>query len=210
MDSSTKARVARVGDVHTLISLIEKRPERSAPLKLSEVINEFADDGAGEWLADGWCRQPAKEWADKRGVTIVAAPADQAGKVATFVHLKKLFAEGRIKIPRDPRLIAQLKTVQARFISGGRTTIHIPRRGGHGDLVSALVLAVWATATTKKPKQDWGTRPIRVTQFEDHKIGGDHLGGGLDGPGYEFGGPQTNDAAFVADLINSMPDTFRK
>ena len=73
--------------------------------------------------------------------------------------------EGRIKLPKNPRLIRQLKEVVAKPTPGGGLSITSPRRkgAGHGDLVSALVLAIWEA---KRAVPDAG-REVREQQMRD-------------------------------------------
>ncbi len=59
-----------------------------------------------------------------------------------------LLREGRVRIHGlefRERLLQQMREVQGKPTSGGGMSIVHPRwsQGGHGDLVSALVLALW-------------------------------------------------------------------
>jgi hypothetical protein len=60
-----------------------------------------------------------------------------------------LFREGRVRIHGGmefrERLLQQMREVQGRPTAGGGMSIMHPRwaKGGHGDLVAALVLALW-------------------------------------------------------------------
>jgi hypothetical protein len=49
-----------------------------------------------------------------------------------------------VRLPRHDRLLRQLREVTVRPLTGGGMSVSSPRSpGGHGDLVSALVLALW-------------------------------------------------------------------
>jgi hypothetical protein len=71
---------------------------------------------------------------------IPAPPPAEAFKVA-----RNLIHEGRFKAAPNPRLRAQLRVVTAKPMPGGGTQIASPKSpdGSHGDLVSALVRAIW-------------------------------------------------------------------
>lgn len=147
-DHSALAIVQAVRDKVSLLEVVELRPD-GAPLKLSEVVATFAEamkrHGVSRLMVDGWCREPAREWAEQHHVDLIDAPEGRSGKYDTYRALRDALAEGRVELPDHGRLRAQLRGITARPTSGGGMAIHSLRRGtsGHGDLVSALVLAVW-------------------------------------------------------------------
>lgn len=151
-DSATDAIVSRVGTMHRLVMLRELRPEKGNPLKLSAVIDAFAADarqfGVTKFLADGWAREPAREYTDSHKLTIESAPEGQQGKQLTYIHTRKLLSEGRLAIPNLPRLVNQFKAVLSRPTPGGGLQITSPRRAGqgHGDALSAVILACFAAS----------------------------------------------------------------
>lgn len=146
-DSSALAIVGCRGREIHLMELFEMRPEKGQPLKLSRVMAGFAEVlqrySLHSFMADGWVREPAREHSDEHGVTIEAAPEGNAGKVAVYLATRDAMREGRLHLGVHLRLRAQLRAMQSKPMSGGRMQITAPRRSGHGDLVSALVLAVW-------------------------------------------------------------------
>jgi hypothetical protein len=129
----------------------ELRPAKGAPLKLSEVVATFAGAPRStyrvtRWCADSYAREPAKEYTEPYGISIVPAPSEQAARAATWLRAKKLAAEGRLALPPPPcPLIGQLRTVIAKPAAGGIVQVTIPRRrdvGRHGDLAAAAILAI--------------------------------------------------------------------
>lgn len=130
-----------------VLQILEKRPEKRTPLKLSEVVHAFAGEvrtyRASGFMADGHAREPAREWATQERIQIHARPEGPNVKFDLHVALREAFRDRRIAIPRHPRLLAQLRSISARPLPGGQWKISSPRRIGlaHGDLVSALVLA---------------------------------------------------------------------
>ncbi len=150
-DPSTLAVVATLisapASMHShVLELLELRPEKGKPLKMSETIATFAQaikrHGATSFTADGWGREAAREFATPHGIGIEAAPEGREAKTASYITLRTLIGEGRITLPPHPRLIQQLRSVTSKPAAGGGLIISSPRRAGsHGDLVSALVLA---------------------------------------------------------------------
>ena len=145
-DSSALAIVGLSGRDITLRDLLELRPERGRPLKLSAVIASFAERlavfGLRSFMADGWAREPAREYCTPLGIFIEQAPEGAAGKTAVYLATRDALREGRLALGVNLRLRAQLRSIVSAPTSGGGLKISAPRRGGHGDLVSALVLAV--------------------------------------------------------------------
>jgi hypothetical protein len=161
-DSSTLAGVANLDGRLTVIALDEIRPSKGHPLRPKAVIDAFASTmalyGAKSFMADQFARESAKEHFDPHGVRFENAPAGQSGKSDVYIHAKKLIHEGRVRLPNHPRLLTQLRQVVSRPMPGGGTAISIPRRrgAGHGDLASALVLALWQTSNSRKPRKSVG------------------------------------------------------
>ncbi len=153
-NSSALAIVGRCGERYELLELVEHRPAKGQPLKLSAVIGDFATvldrHELRHFMADGHQREAAREWCDEHEVAIDDAPEGSAGKWEAHQHLATLFREGRFTMPRHPRLEAQLRAVVAVPIAGGGYRISSPRRpdGSHGDLVSAVVLGAWAASSS--------------------------------------------------------------
>lgn len=139
-----------------VLSLIERKPEKGKPLKLSTVIADFAGElrryGISSFVADGHAREPAREWAEAEKIEIEARPEGPNAVFDTFVSLRQAFTDRRIRLPRHPRLLAQLRAVTVKPAAGGRWQVIQPRRAGnsHGDIVSALVLGVWSTERTQR------------------------------------------------------------
>jgi hypothetical protein len=65
-----------------------------------------------------------------------------------------LLEQDRIKIPNDPILIAELKSMQYALSTAGNLTVQVPD-GLHDDCIMSLALAVW----------DAPQNPIHANQF---------------------------------------------
>ncbi len=183
-DDSCLAIVGEAGGTMHLLELLELRPERGVPLKLSAVIRDFATvtarHGCRSVTLDGWSREPAREHAEPLGLGITSAPEGRPGKEAMYLAARSAFAEGRIKLPPNARLMAQLRSVTARPAPGGSLSISQPRRAGsHGDLVSALVAAIHTcretidTSTTVRSEAEadaweYGRGPVTIVVTATH------------------------------------------
>lgn len=145
-DSSALAIAQRSGSLVYVGQLLELRPEEGRPLKPSETVKAFATamkrHGASYCMADQHYRETIDEHLTEANLAYAPAPNTPAD---AYMRARALFREGRVRIPNNPRLIQQLKEVQGRPTPGGGMSITQPRwrTGGHGDLVSALVLALY-------------------------------------------------------------------
>jgi hypothetical protein len=150
-DSSTLAIVQFDGRLYHLVGLVEMRPKPGAPLKPSAVVAKFASVaktyGCTYIISDGHYRESVKEHLEENGLALVDAPEGMLGKQETFSRVRSVLHEGLVALPKSEltsRLVAQAKLVTAKAAPGGGLSIKIPRKVGlgHGDLVSAWVLAV--------------------------------------------------------------------
>jgi len=166
-NSSTLAIVERVGDFYRLLEIVERRPERGKPLSLGADVlrGTFAPvlqrHDIEYFTADQHVREPAREFCigitiaidgKDRPLEIVDAPEGAKGKVESYTLLQTLIREGRFKMAPNARLENQLRAVVGRPLPGGGVRIVSPQRpdGSHGDLVSALVNAVWAASLAEQ------------------------------------------------------------
>lgn len=142
------AAVPRPPPRYRLALLEERKPAPGLPLNPTSVAEEFA--GLMKGYGQRQLTVDAHEIDDVRkaltacGASAVPAP----DKVAAFVHARTIIHEGRLDLPTHPRLRQQLRDVMAKPMPGGGTQITSPVRvdGSHGDLVSALVNALWAAS----------------------------------------------------------------
>lgn len=164
-DSSALILVALRGETIHVFDGREERPTPEAPLKPSTTIEAFAKCIAGRCsyvLADSHYREAVSELLEKHGLIYAPAPTVPAD---TYVRARMLLREGRVKIHGlefQERLIQQMREVHGKPTSGGGMSIVHPRwsTGGHGDLVAALVLALWQVSgdTVAAVKPEMGTR----------------------------------------------------
>ena len=129
----------------------EVAPTANAPLVPSIVVSRFAKhilswDG-DHIMCDGTYLESVRELAWSVGLNVHELPSGQPGKVEQHLACRELLAERKLKIPRHPRLIAQLKAIQVAPTPGGGLRIFTPRRRGlaHGDVASAFVGSAWSS-----------------------------------------------------------------
>ncbi|GAC1353224.1 MAG: hypothetical protein NVS3B20_19980 [Polyangiales bacterium] len=119
-------------------------PEPNRPLIPSEVVRGFAasarEYGCNQFVGDSHYLNTARVHAALVGVQLHAGGTTEE----TLIYLRETFREGKLKIPPDKQLIAQLKSVMFKPRTGGGITVMMPRSvgAGHADLVSALAQAV--------------------------------------------------------------------
>lgn len=146
--SAVVVGVWRGGTYHVL-AVEEQRPRDGAPLRPSETIASLgrivAAHGCDVVLADGHYREAVREHLEPTGVYLRSAPEGSDGKAKAYAKLRALLREGRLVLPPHDRLIRQVREVEVRYLAGERLSISSPvwADGAHGDLVAALVLAVW-------------------------------------------------------------------
>lgn len=162
-DSSALLLVALRGDTLHVFDGVEKRPD-GAPLKPSETVAAFAHRIAGRCsylMADQHYREAIDELLLDHGLAYIPAPTSPAD---TYVRARMLFRDGRVRIHAlefRERLVRQMREVHGRPTAGGGLSIVHPQwaKGGHGDLVAALVLALWQLPVDEvaKPKPAAGS-----------------------------------------------------
>jgi hypothetical protein len=85
-----------------------------------------------------------------------------------FTSFRTLMTEGKLVLPNDARLIAQIRRVTSRPMPGGRVMIVLPRQGSaHGDLLMAVVLACVQVPLVEVEKAPVG----HVFAFDDMSMG---------------------------------------
>jgi hypothetical protein len=127
---------------------LELHPRKGAPLSLGDVAAQFAAlaarHGALDALSDNVQLSELQRLLGDR-LSVTAAKDGQHAKVERYLALREAMRSARLKIPAAlaGALSEQLSLVISHPTAAGGMAIKSPRRAGsHGDLVSALVLAV--------------------------------------------------------------------
>lgn len=166
-DSSALVVVQRDTEAYTVADAVELRPAKDKPLAPSAVVSDFAKVvkryGATNVMADGHYRESISEHLRAASIYVDSAPEGAVGKAETYQLTRTLLHEGKLRLPNHERLLRQLREVVARPTAGGGVSISSPRwrTGGHGDLVSALVLAIYQASRRMIPE-----RPEQLTPEE--------------------------------------------
>ena len=132
---------------HVVAEVEEQRPQLGRPLVPSEVAARFAEVTQRhrcDWvMGDPVYSETMVEELARHGVRFVQAPMGRDNKTSQHMHIKMLLQSGMLKMPKHGRLLEQLKSLVAKPVSGGGLSFQSPRAatGGHGDILSALVLA---------------------------------------------------------------------
>ena len=151
-NASAIAIVLRDDEAYALALLDEQQPTPSTPLKPAAVVDLFAAPlrrfGIEDVATDSHERDDVADEMARHDITVSSLPAGQAGKAEQYLFTRRLLREGRLTLPKHPRLRAQLNAITSKPAPGGGLSIHSPRTpdGAHGDLVSALVGGVWKAA----------------------------------------------------------------
>lgn len=159
---------------YQIAEILELQPQLGEPLKPSFVVEQFAKACKRHectWLmADSHYRETIDEELAKHSLSYVPGPEGAKGKEESHMQVKMLLNAGKLILPNHDKLIRQMKELTSRPTAGGGLSLQSPRRragdggtGGHGDILSALVLAVSQRAG-QKASESLASKPI--TLFE--------------------------------------------
>ena len=133
-DSFTAAVGHREGDRIIVDAVWERRPPFSPESAVKEIADNLRRYGIYQAQADRYAGQFPTEHFAKSHITIRAA---EKPKSDLYVELLPMLNSGKVEIPDNPRLIAQLLNLERRTARGGRDTIDHPR-GMHDDLANVI------------------------------------------------------------------------
>lgn len=156
-DCAACAVIERTATRARLVDVLELTPT-AGPLKPSSVYTQFAAmakaRGITAIVADQYYAESANEALWEEGLVRVNTPAGQSGKGDMFTVARRFIHEGRLELPNQPKILQQFREVQSRPTPGGGMTITQPRKGkgGHGDIVSAIVAGLWYSMRLELPK----------------------------------------------------------
>jgi hypothetical protein len=169
-NSAALAVAVRDHDKTTISEIREKKPD-GAPLRPGDVVSDFAvtltEWGAEEIAADGHYRESIREHLEPHDIGIVATPEGSGGKAEMHVLSRQLLLQGKLLLPDDPKLRRQLCDVTGKPTAGGGISIKAPewKTGEHGDLVSAVLAAVWAASRMALPELPEPGPPAGSAEF---------------------------------------------
>jgi hypothetical protein len=121
---------------------------------IGELVGIAVDAGADAVACDLHYIETVREVTDGLALPLLEFPSDSDGIVKAYIRTRVLLAEGRLDLSRAmPKLLQQLKETVSKPTQTGMTISNPLAAGAHGDLVSALVCAVWA-ADQPPPMRD--------------------------------------------------------
>ncbi len=182
-DSSALTIVQRKGEAPAWLAFVdEMKPVPGFPLQPSEVCRRFAlamrRYGARELICDGHYAESVKEHLEPYRMRTFPAPSGAQGKLEVHIAAREMIYEKQIKIPKLPRLVAQLKSLVSKPVAGGGMKIEFPRRrtGGlaHGDIGSSFILSLWAfkaTHVSPATKARWARAEERMHALGELLVG---------------------------------------
>lgn len=88
----------------------------------------------------------------KKGLNVNSYKFTEGSRRDLLVNLQLQLEQGRVKIPDDPLLIAELQSFHYEMTENGKTKIVVPE-GLHDDMVFSLALAVWNLPNAPLPLQ---------------------------------------------------------
>lgn len=157
-NSSAMVALAQ-SDERLRVEAAEERIPGVRALKPSRTIKELADvaigRGADSLACDLHYIETVRETTEDLNIDLLEYPSDQNTK--WYIRLRVLLSEGLLDLRGAPRkLIEQLKNVTGKPLDGGGMRIELKSDGqAHGDMVSALVCAIWAMEQPRPPKRPW-------------------------------------------------------
>lgn len=138
------------------VRTVEERVPGVRPLVPSKTITELCtiaeECGADSVACDLHYIETVRETTDALEMPLLEFPSDSDGIVKAYIRTRVLLAEGKLGLARAmPKLLQQLKETTSKPTQNGMTLSNKVVDGAHGDLVSALVCAVWAADQTPLP-----------------------------------------------------------
>lgn len=128
-------------------------------LQKAKIENIYLKSNRGRVIIDSTgVGEPVYDDLYARKIRIEPFRFNQKSRVDLLRNLQILLEQDRIKIPNDPILIAELKSMQYQLSPAGNLTMQVPD-GLHDDCIMSLALAVW----------DIPQNPIRTNMFNNYE-----------------------------------------
>ena len=175
---------ARDSSAVVVMSLMDERRDRlpwideAVHVGYSEFVARVVAVARGDRLmrlaseCNGVGAMPSQELRRMIGgrTSVVEVTTTNDSKQDAFGRVKLLFSQGRLRLPRHPRLLSQLSSLEFEEMDSGRVRIAVPERSGHDDLAMALCLAAGAADVESGPARaiaSPGQLPTRVGRHDD-------------------------------------------
>jgi hypothetical protein len=170
---SSAITIVQMNDTRSWLAFYDEiRPSRGCPLVPGDVVRRFAGHmrtyNTNRAVADKHYILSVREHGAPLGISVWEAPGGSTGKLETHLAGREVINERKFRMSFIPRLIAQLKEIRQKPISGGGMQITSPRRAGqgHGDIASALILSLWSVRASTRGQAERAASEARRTQLD--------------------------------------------
>ncbi len=155
-DAAAAAVTYRDGD-SVVVAACRRWPSPHDPVQVAKEVAAFlASYRLDSAHADQYGAELSRSIYAEAGLSLIAAEVNRS---EAYLHALPLFTSGRIEIPDDPTLRAELLGLERRTGRGGRDAVdHRPGLGSHDDLANAAALATWAANRS-------AAQPLRAEDF---------------------------------------------
>jgi hypothetical protein len=148
-NSSALVVLDKNGRERVTLKVCEERVPGDKPLRPSVTIKDLigiaAAHGCGGVACDLHYIESVREVTDDFTIALLDFPNDNEGIAQAYVRTRVLISDGLLDLSAAPELlIEQLKETTSKPTVTGLAITNPIKEGRHGDLVSALVCAVWA------------------------------------------------------------------
>jgi len=166
---------------------------------LENVVDLAGEYGTRRVFTDVHKAREIRQRLGKRGITVQDVPFTGDGRREVFAALRLAVDGGRVSLPREPQLLAELRALRVRYRSQGQV-VELPRVGGsHCDRAVALAIGVFALGVPTE---------ARILTAEQHGgMAGQRLPGSSPGRGSteaDMGGTVTDKGTWVPSRPNPV------
>jgi hypothetical protein len=174
IDSSALVVCAYDDSTASIVHTRELIPRPGAPLSPTGVVQEFAGIHGrfGHYVAnvDQHHYATIKELAAAHSLRLHQVKTHE--KVQRHQSAKAMFDDGRVRLPKNPRLIQQFKDIVGKPQPGGGTKIYVPRRVGsaHGDVASAAIITISHVHRETRNAPQKAARARQMAELEQNLI----------------------------------------
>lgn len=144
-NDATAAAIAHRDHDRVIVDACRRWPSPHDPVSVAAEVAAFL----GEYrlncaIADQYGAEVVRTVYRDAGVSLSAAEVNRS---EAYLHCLPLFTSGRIEIPDEPRLRAELLALERRTGRSGKDSIDHPP-GSHDDVANAVALAAWRVSRT--------------------------------------------------------------
>lgn len=130
---------------------LQKARIENTYLKLNSPVMYMDSTGLGDPIYDDLVN---------RGIqNVVSFKFTQKSRMDLLNNFKVLIEQDRIKLPNDPILLNEMKSMQYDITDSGRLTVKVPD-GLHDDMIMAAALAVWQIPQSPRAPRGVGLRKL--------------------------------------------------